>query len=308
MAAGSKDITMTRPPQHVLRFYGNIQYALECVGCKQITLLHIDKLNDPFDSHLSFETDFNDDYQALIDYVQKHRTKDIQKFKELLPKENWERYIEGIENCSQKNRNSMFIFSTSEISEDSHPKDNLYLWSHYGNGHRGVAIEFDVNLLANAVLEQQRMLGGVDIDLNEILFEIKYPNEIPLIKCEHIVNFVLDDIRLGEKDWMKKELGNILRERSCSKSIGWKIEKEWRLWRYNDETRLKVQRLDLIDDTITAVYFGFRYPLIDDHKNDDLIFETKRHFPKAKIFKAKQRKGKSALDFEQIVVATNKKT
>lgn len=39
---------MTQPPQHVIRFYGNIQYALECIGFKQITFLHIDKLNDPF--------------------------------------------------------------------------------------------------------------------------------------------------------------------------------------------------------------------------------------------------------------------
>lgn len=299
---------MTGSPQRVIRFYGNCQYALECIGFKQITLLHIDKLNDPFDSHFSFETDFNEDYQALINYVQQHRAKDIQKFKELLSKENWERYIEGMENSSKNYRNSMFIFSTSEISEDSHPKDNLYMWSHYGNGHRGVAIEFDTNLLAKAVLEQQRMLGGVDIDLNEILFEINYPNEIPLIKCEHIVNFVLDDIHIDEEAWMKKESGNILKERSCSKSMGWKIEKEWRLWRHNDETRLKVQRLDLIDDTITAVYLGFRYPLIDDHKNDDLIFEMKRHFPRAEIFKVRKRKGKFALDFERIAVSANAKT
>jgi len=54
--------------------------------------------------------------------------------------------------------------------------------------------------------------------------------------------------------------------------MGWKIEKEWRLWKHNDETRLKVQRLDLIDDTITALYLGFRYPLTADYMNDDFIF------------------------------------
>ncbi len=34
-----------------MRFYGNVQYALECIALKQITFLHIDKLNDPFDPY-----------------------------------------------------------------------------------------------------------------------------------------------------------------------------------------------------------------------------------------------------------------
>ena len=70
------------------------------------------------------------------------------------------------------------------------------------------------------------------------------------------------------------------------------------MW-HNDETRLKILRLDLLDDTITAVYLGLRYPL-NDHMNDDLIYETKRNFPKAEIFQVKRGKGKSALDFERI--------
>lgn len=85
--------------------------------------------------------------------------------------------------------------------------------------------------------------------------------------------------------------------RLSSKSKGWEIEKEWRLMWRNDETRLKVLRLDLLDDTITAVYLGCR---IADNIKDDFIFETKRHFPKAGIFKGREAKGKFALDFERI--------
>lgn len=66
----------------------------------------------------------------------------------------------------------------------------------------------------------------------------------------------------------KTELERILAQRLSLKSDEWEIEKEWRIiWR-NDETKVKVLRLDLIDDTITAVYLGLRYQLIDDHKND----------------------------------------
>ena len=31
------------------------------------------------------------------------------------------------------------MFSCSAVTKDFHPKDNLYLWGHYGYSHRGVA-------------------------------------------------------------------------------------------------------------------------------------------------------------------------
>lgn len=65
----------------------------------------------------------------------------------------------------------------------------------------------------------------------------------------------------------------------------------------NNETKLKVQRLDLLDDTITSLYLGCR---IDDYVKGDLIFEIRHNFPKAKIFMSKKVKGKFALEFEQL--------
>ena len=295
---------MAQPPKRVIRFYGNLQHALETIALKQITFLHIDKLNDPFDSHFSFETDFDGDYQTLIDYAQQHHTKDFEIFKSRLPQQNWESFLDYMELSSNNLRNGYFIFSTSGISEANHPKDNLYMWSHYGNGHRGVAMEFDTSLLAKAILRRQKMLDGEDVDLNEIWFEIKYPYEIPKITCEHIINFVINGVPIpDEKAWLKTELADILRQRAASKSIGWKIEKEWRLAWHNDETRLKVQRLDLIEDTITSLCFGVRYSL-----NDDLIFEIKHNFPRAEVLKARKGKGKSMLDFERIVIPDDKRS
>jgi len=192
-------------------------------------------------------------------------------------------------------RNNIFIFSTTEISENDHPKDNLYMWGHYGNGHRGIAIEFDTSLLTGSVLKQQEKLGGITVDVNAPWSNIKYQDELPEITCEHIYHCVMH-----KKD---AELEKILELRLFSKSIEWKIEKEWRLMWHNDETKLKIVRLDLLDDTITAVYLGCRIP---DDINDDIIFETKSHFPKAEIFKARKVKGKFALDFERILMPSNR--
>lgn len=285
-----------------MHFFGKPQYALECIALKQITFLHIDKLNDPFDPYFYFETDC-ENYQALINHVQQHHQNDLHSFIQRLPKQNWESCVKGIEGYFNNLRNSTFICSTCEISEDTHPKDNLYMWSHYGNGHRGVGIEFDTTLLARAVLERQKKLRGAELDLNEVWCEVNYQDELPKITCEHIFQFVMNDTEVADEEaWSETGLAKILRELVSSKSMVWETEKEWRLMWRNDETRLKILRLDLIDDTITAVYLGCR---IADNINDDFIFETKSHFPKAEIFKARKTKGKFALYFERIAVTAN---
>ena len=52
---------MTVRPQHVIRFYGNTDYALQAIGFREITFLHPDKLNDPFviDNQSAFCTVWN---------------------------------------------------------------------------------------------------------------------------------------------------------------------------------------------------------------------------------------------------------
>ena len=93
------------------------------------------------------------------------------------------------------------------------------------------------------------------------------------------------------------EISKILNLIVHSKSLEWKEENEWRLVWNTDETRAKIHKLPLLDGSITAIYFGCR---VDDRVKEDLIFETKRNFPNAKIYKGKPVPGKLALEFEEI--------
>jgi hypothetical protein len=289
---------MTQLPKYVVHFYREIEYALQCIAFKQITFLHREKLNDPFDLYYRFETDFDEDYETLINYVKQHHANYFQEFKQILPKENWESALMGMEKYLMNVRNNIFIFSSSETSEDNHVRNNLYMWSHYGNGHRGVAIQFDTFLLANAVLQQQEKLGCPKMTINDLWSKINYHDDLPDITCEHIFQYVMNSYN--------NELRKIMDIRFSSKSIGWEMEKEWRLIWLNDETKLKILRLNLLDGSVTAIYLGCNYPLGIDYMNDAIIFEARRHFPKAEIFKMKKKKGKFALEFEQIVVPADR--
>lgn len=289
---------MAEPPRHVMRFYGNTDYAIQTIGFSNIVFLHPDKLNDPFDPPIQFTTDFSENYAALIDYIQQYHAEDLQNFKGRLPQENWKSFLCRIAVRCNSLRNNTFLFSTSAISKQRHPKDNLYMWSHYGNGHRGVAIEFDTDLLAKAVSAKSKRPAGEETHINDVWVEINYTFSLPKITCESIYQVVmsfsekLDEVA-GEGTEYVKTIQLMLR----SKSIAWKTEDEWRLMWINDDTNLKIQRLDLLDGTITAVYLGC---LVTDHLTDSLVSETKRSFPNAKVFKGKKAKGDFALEFERL--------
>ncbi len=285
-------------PQHVMRFYGNTDYAMQAIGFREITFLHTDKLNDPFDPHFAFSTDFSENYAVLIDWIERCHKENLQNFTDRLPQENWNRFVDRIVHYFNSIRNNTFLFSTCEINEGRHPKDNLYMWGHYGNGHRGVAIEFDTDLLEQAVLAKSKKLAGEETHTNDVWGEINYTAKLPKITCESIVQFVMGaSEKPYEPAWEETELSKIIKLMVRSKSVEWKREHEWRLMWLNDETKLKTQRLDLLDGTITAVYLGC---LVADHLRDSFVSETKRNFPDAKVFMGKKAKGNFALVFEPL--------
>ena len=199
-------------------------------------------------------------------------------------------FLSDVEKYFFECRNNAFIFSTCGVNNEEHPKDSLHMWSHYGYGHRGVAIEFDSTLLTQPVLKSLEMYSI------EPWYEIHYRSELPKITCESIFDFVINAAD-DDEAWDEAELFNIIQLTLSSKSIVWKNEKEWRLILRNDKTKLKVLRLGIEDDTITSIYLGCR---IDDRVKDDLIFETKYKFPNAKIYMSKMVHGKFALEFEPV--------
>ncbi len=281
-------------PQHVIRFYGNIEYAIECIALKQITFIHLDKLNDPFDPALGFATDFNDNYASLLAHVQKHYSKQLVLFTERLTEKKWNEVVASWTRLAHKMRSNLFVFSACEVGEGNHPRDSLYMWGHYGNGHRGVAIEFNTAALTEALTAQ------ADSDRKNCWWELKYKKELPRITCESIVEFVINaQPNADNLESFGSKLLSVMDQQLHSKGEIWKPEDEWRLVWENDETKLKIHRHDVSSNAISAVYLGCRAAELEQVRND-FIYETQRHFPDAGVFRASMRRGEYALNFERI--------
>ncbi len=279
-------------PDQVIRFYGKIDYALESTALKQITFIHLSKLNDPFDPALDNLTDFHNKYESLLAYVQKHQPTQLSFFKEKFPKHNWKATVDSWTNLATKIRENMFVFSTCKILAENHPRDNLYMWGHYGNGHRGVAIEFNASALAKSIKEGNS-------DNTSKWLKMTYLKKIPKINCEDITEYVMnaeqnadDLLAYGQKLYSK------IWQRLRSKAEVWNSENEWRLVLDNNETTLKILRHNIPSNAVTAIYLGCR---ITEQQQNDFIHESKLNFPSASVFRAKMREGEYALDFEKIV-------
>jgi hypothetical protein len=279
-------------PHKVVRFYGNTDFALEAVAGRQVTLVHVSKLNDPFDPYFFFETDFENDYDRLLSYVRNRSSKDSDWFQSHVPRERWQQSIDSVEAHVKSYRDSTFVLSCSAVSKDSHPKDNLYLWGHYGAGHRGVAIEFETKKTISLLVNDN--LGSKNLDLEDPWIKINYDTQAPRLTAKIFYQFYRSEYE-GRQE--RTPLHNYVDSTTHFKSSVWSREQEWRiLWR-NDETRLKIHKVKIPEDVISAVYVGLA---ASPSVQDDVVFETRRNFPTAKIFKARKRNGYAELRFEQI--------
>lgn len=193
------------PPKTVMRFYGNSDFAMECIALKQITFVHIDRLNDPFDLCLFIDTDFNESYETLIQRIEFLHPLDIKDFKSFLPQKNLSLIIAELREKFAKFRDNYFVLSTSAVNDKLHPRDNLYMWGHYGNGHRGIAIEFNSQLLASSAVEYSKKLDAKSSATEENAWvEIKYEDKMSKLTSEILFEFYMHETGKWEKDHNKK--------------------------------------------------------------------------------------------------------
>ena len=130
--------------------------------------------------------------------------------------EKWKKELKAIDEQLEKNG----VFTLSESN------NNILLWSHYADGHRGFCIEF--------VRDPDNQLGNYEIT-RRVQYRIDYP----------IINPIKDDA-----------FGNL---KFFTKASDWAYEREWRL--VYDEGDIEES---LRDADISAIIFGLK--MAESHK------------------------------------------
>lgn len=243
-------------PESLFRFIGNIEFAKQFLGEKKLAMPHASKLNDPFDPPLYIHGD-----KAWQDAVS-----------------NWERSEEEMRNKALEN---LYIASFCSKTAQHDPIDNLYMWGHYADGHRGVAIEFNFKLLKQS-LNRHANKTAIKMQLAPVEYT---PAEI----------LNSDDLRKylsGEKDILEKNLKNNLNK----KTPNWKEEYEYRFM-FLDQAKAhrEVYKISIFPTAVKAIYLGMK-----NDEDANLIRLARSNFSKTKLYKASKVIGKLELEFKEI--------
>jgi hypothetical protein len=284
------------PPDLLTRFYGNTLFATEVLAERKIAFVHTSKLNDPFDPYFFFETEFREDYQKLLQYIRTNHPKDFQWFINHVPKANWLRAVDELRKSLRAARERMFVLSMCSEQESIHPKNNLYMWGHYGNGHRGIAIEFDTAELSTAVLEENRRANAPPFTPDQLWMKILYQDHIAPLTAELFYNFYKATPykdENGEEQYQRTELDDYYLRLGQIKSSVWSREHEWRL-SWNSIDGGDVYKCPIGPSAIRNVYLGQN---LDKKVSAEIIPHIRNNFPRATIFQAEKKFGEMGLDY-----------
>jgi hypothetical protein len=136
----------------------------------------------------------------------------------------------------------------------SSEKDNMLMWSHYGDSHKGIAIGFQTK---NAVFEDR-------------LYEVTYSRERVAIELKRTVNH---DKLKTRTSWQPTE-DEYLRLLT-TKSDHWRYETEWRLIRNREECRTTtdtkgntIHVVEFPQSSVSEIILGARCP---DRVTDEIL-------------------------------------
>jgi hypothetical protein len=288
----------TPPPETVTRFYGNVDFALDVLKNRQIAFVHVSILNDPFDPYCFFETDFGESHPNLIRYVREKHPHDLGWFRAQVTALSWGQTVRELKTYLQKLRDFSFVLSTSSENGGVEPKDNLYMWGHYAQGHHGLAIEFDTQTLANSVIAHHETENRAPFGESSAWAQIEYTERFAPITAEQVFKFskqekLFQDRKISAR--RRTELDDYYDRMSIIKSTVWEREAEWRLMWTSTETKPPIYKCPIGADAIRRIFLGLNFP---DSRIDEVVSASRVAFPNATILRAHKRHGDLALEFD----------
>lgn len=232
------------------------------------------QLNDPFDSQIPIRYDLCNKKELFklaenIDKIENPNSDRSERRKRSKDRAKIVR-LEMIQDPSLvQNRVDQHIESQIGIFSLSEKLNNLLLWTHYTNSHRGFCIEVDAQYLSNLLISGYFLLNKKAI-VGKVLYQKKFPFIHPL---KHSYN---ERIEL----------------QFFTKSDNWKYEEEWRVLKI-DGSKSKEK---LPPDVIKNIFFGM---WANDEDINTSITILQKSNPKIGTFKAIKKNEEFGLEFKR---------
>jgi hypothetical protein len=145
----------------------------------------------------------------------------------------------------------------------SKSEDNLLLWSHYGDSHKGICLKFD--------LSEDKIFEDPTKEENSTISLVEY-----------------DKI---DKNLNHKSINKVLTNIVFLKSVHWKYEEEIRL------VTMKKGKLKFNPKILKEIIFGCK---VDNQIIEDIMGMTKDRYPNIEYYKAKKVDRELKLEFDKL--------
>jgi hypothetical protein len=185
-----------------------------------------EQFNDPFDCRVQASFDATDnDWEEYLDVMMKDRHPELDykeraAFVRQLMNSGWledpgpkQKIVRDVQDAI----NEIGVLCLSEV------RDDILMWSHYSDSHRGLCLQFDIK--------------STFYPFGELLFKVEYTSSYPQI-----------NILRDRKDQTRKVL--------LTKSDIWKHEKEWRIFDPDNGPGIRAYPAEML----TGVIFGCEMP------------------------------------------------
>lgn len=248
--------------------YASIDTAIKIIDSERVLLNNPDNFNDPFDAMINIDDEeINKSFDLYSNYslqqelkkmnLNKIRNRNLKKrifiIQNKINKEDKFKYTHGINELCESIKLDYFhdqianikdIF-TSNVEDAkayirkctfitcfSYRNNSILMWSHYGDSHQGVCIEFENKL--------------------NIFNDVYYTDKKPFFNIYNYTNAIIESKENNKaKSFENEDIKNNIISLFCTKSTDWSYENEVRfitMSEGNDKEKLKLMNVTLEDE------------------------------------------------------------
>lgn len=273
-------------PHTLFKYQSFNEYSLKNLSNLEIFFSNPLNFNDPYDCAVDFIINYESEFVLgfLIDIYEKTFEKNIQiggidyrtvrKFRRMISRYSASNLMKTnfFKDLKQKLEKNLLIkekfkqelrkeyFKDRGVVSLSIKNDDLLMWSHYAEGHRGFCLEFDTNYLPFR-------------DAKKVRYSVNIPN-------------------INVSDWKKPENSDNFHSPVLTKCHQWEYEEEFRIIHSKANFKYKFDAQSLV-----GIYFGSE---IDGAHQEIISAVSLKKNRGLKFYKARRLKNRFKIEFDQI--------
>jgi hypothetical protein len=233
----------------------------------------IEVLNDPFELQPSFDL-YKKSIKGFVRNGFESRAVDFNSMT-FIEQESWiQKVAKPSIDALTENLKEFLVLSLTK------KRENLLMWSHYANSHRGLVIGFDYD---------NPFFNGIKPNVS-IAYEVKYSKKRPAF---------FDYNRIRVRDAPKEEIINLL----LTKSLWWEYEEEIRMFAHpsaatnvkKNENGLDIYLFDFPKECLKQIIFG---SLMKSDEKREIAEITNSLYPNIELLEAIPSETEFALRFK----------